>query len=120
MVKLVRQAHVEARLVGTWQIHLRLRRSVGFVDVGAGEVRLLFGGRARGVAARAEPRQQRIDRALEARVARGGIGGGPLVAPRRPLPRGGPPHATRGGGAPPPPPPDPNPHGGGGGRGGGA
>src|SRR5207302_11315276 len=97
MVELVRQAHVEARLVGTYQIHLRLRRSIGLVDVEAGEVRLLRGGGARGVAARAELGQQRIDRGLEARVARGGIGG-ELLGPTRRLYRWREQPPTRGGG----------------------
>src|SRR2546430_9779398 len=107
MVELVRQAHVEARLVGTYQIHLRLRRSIGLVDVEAGEVRLLRGGGARGVAARAELGQQRIDRGLEARVARGGIGGGPPARPRPPAPSRGRPRTRAGPGGPPPTRPDP-------------
>src|SRR5437773_9891639 len=103
MVELVRQAHVEARLVGTCQIQLRLRRSIGLVYVGAGEVRLLRGGGARGMAARAEPGQQRIDRGLEARVARGGIGGELLAATRRLHGWCGQLHAGGGGGARPDP-----------------
>src|SRR2546421_13081392 len=97
MVELVRQAHVEARLVGTGQVHLRLRRGVGLVDIGAGEVRLLCGGRTRGVTARAEQGQQRIDRGLEARVAGGGVGGGVVAATRR-AGRGGGGRAAGGGG----------------------
>src|SRR3984893_12082156 len=112
MMELLGQPHVEARLVGSDQIDLLLRRGVSLVDVGAGEVRLLRGRGARGVAAGAEPGQQRIDRGLETRVTGGGIGRELLAATGRLHRRRGQLHAGGGRGAGADPCLDPHQHGG--------
>ena len=113
-MEVVRQALVEARLVGLRQVDLRLRRQIRRIDVGRvriGEIRLLRAARARVVAAGTELGHQRVDRALVARITDGRISGELLAASRRLHRRRHQRHAGEGGGALAEPVLDPLQHG---------